>query len=380
MTHLSSVFRYISKFRHAGHQVGRKVGDMLEVLTYAALSRDQDLAKRLQIEPRLYGFTDAGHKVEFAILKKPTPKLVKGGELDDPSELIGFIECKKVGVEQTIDSSFKKKYKEQEYLFRKGDVLSTSLGKRSIGKKYTFDVVFGITAKKPTITVFYTVEGERTQALQANIATGYRIIFALTSDGEVAILDDNASLRDIDANVQLEKCKILEFLHVRDDGTAKVLLNDCLTGPQTPEKAKQAAFVALDVRKLRFDQFDRRDNEKELVCALVLTEFSHWEQKSQNVVKACLDKVLIVDDDIIVEAFEKFEEKFEKSFYDFIAKDHFEMNDEVRRIAFEVVNSRDGYIFEDLQDRKLKRFEISGGALTLSASPEKKAIQRKLVA
>lgn len=80
---------------------------MLEVLTYAALVADQQLEQRLQIEPRIYGFTGAGHKVEFAVLNKPGSK--KGGEIKNPSTMIGFIECKKVGVEQTVCSAFKKK-------------------------------------------------------------------------------------------------------------------------------------------------------------------------------------------------------------------------------------------------------------------------------
>ncbi|MFZ6755524.1 hypothetical protein ACO0KY_19420 [Undibacterium sp. Dicai25W] len=142
MTHLSDVFKYISKFRHAGHQVGRKVGDMLEVLTYAALTADSDLSKRLHIEPKLYGFTDAGHKVEFAILSKPTKSLMKAGEIKDPKKLIGFVECKKVGVEQTINSTFKKKFTAQKYTFQVGDEIDTSLGKQGWDEKFKFNIKF----------------------------------------------------------------------------------------------------------------------------------------------------------------------------------------------------------------------------------------------
>ena len=68
---LSEVFKHISHYRHAGHQIGRKIGDMLEILTYSAIIRDSELAKRLHIEPKLIGATMAGHKVEFTILKDP---------------------------------------------------------------------------------------------------------------------------------------------------------------------------------------------------------------------------------------------------------------------------------------------------------------------
>jgi hypothetical protein len=91
---------------------------MLEVLTYAALSADPDRGARLHIEPKLYGFCDAGHKVEFAILAQPTGRVEKAGEIRDPERLIGFIECKKVGVEQTTRLNFKTAHKDQDYLFR----------------------------------------------------------------------------------------------------------------------------------------------------------------------------------------------------------------------------------------------------------------------
>ena len=110
MSKLSDVFKYISFYRSAGHQIGRKVGDMLEILTYGALYYDENLKKRLHIEPKLYGFSDAGHKVEFLITKEVNTNLLKGGSVTDLENYIGFIECKKVGVEQTVSTSFKTKF------------------------------------------------------------------------------------------------------------------------------------------------------------------------------------------------------------------------------------------------------------------------------
>ena len=114
MSKLSDVFKYISFYRSAGHQIGRKVGDMLEVLTYGALHYDENLKKRLHIEPNLYGFSDAGHKVEFLITKDVNTNLLKGGSVTNLENYIGFIECKKVGVEQTVSTSFKNKFKAYE--------------------------------------------------------------------------------------------------------------------------------------------------------------------------------------------------------------------------------------------------------------------------
>lgn len=359
MTHLSDVFKYISKFRHAGHQVGRKVGDMLEVLTYAAITADEDLSKRLHIEPKLYGFTDAGHKVEFAILANPTKELVKAGEITNPKELIGFIECKKVGVEQTINSTFKNKFKNSNYLFKIGDCIETTLGKQGWTEKYKFNIKF-IKFDANSMGVEILCNGK--SVLKEKIFEGYRGILALIGNRSAIVLGNDASLRDVSES--LERCKILEIQSV-NKGSAKVLLNDCLPGPQTPEKAKQAAFVGLDIRKLRFDKFDKRPNETELVSILVITEFSHWEQKSQNVVQACIDKVLTVSDEIIVDAFQKFENKFGADFYDRITKDDFQKNADVRSIALAVVNSHNKKIFTDLDDGKLKQLKLVNGSLAL---------------
>lgn len=358
MTHLSDVFKYISKFRHAGHQVGRKVGDMLEVLTYAALTQNVDLAKRLHIEPKLFGFSDAGHKVEFALLGTESAKLRKAGEIEDPSNLIGFVECKKVGVEQTIDSSFKKKYKDINYKFKNGDLLETTLGKQGWDEKFKIKIKFLKTNTDFQVEIFVNDES----TLISNIANGHRFIFALLGNKKLLVLGNDESLRDTDQT--LERCKILEVLNISENH-AEILLNACLPGPQTPEKAKQSAFVGLDVRKLRFNHFDKRADETEMVSVLVLTEFSHWETKSQNVVNACLDKVLIVSDAIIVDAFQQFENAFGEDFYDRITKDDFEKNQQVRSIALEIIEKYEGRIFEDLADHKLKKFELVENSLQL---------------
>lgn len=102
--HLSDVFKYISHYRRAGHQIGRKVGDMLEVVTLAAIYLDNNARQRLVLEPKLYGFSGAGHKVEFGLFHLDE----QGKPKTEMSDLAGFVECKKVGVEQTIDGAFKR--------------------------------------------------------------------------------------------------------------------------------------------------------------------------------------------------------------------------------------------------------------------------------
>ena len=359
MTNLSDTFKYISHFRHAGHQVGRKVGDMLEVLTYAAIARDNEMLSRLQVEPKLYGFSEAGHKVEFILLsstnfdEQGNPKVINGGEITDPSDVISFIECKKVGVEQTVNGKFKRTFPKngnnKSYQVPFDNTFSISFAPRG-GERHTYSVTFTrdkkIRATKAEDTNFI---------FEDDLVDEGRIIFTLSTDGLSEIIGNSRSLRNYQPT--LANCRILEIISITDTGVI-ALLNDCLAGPQTPEKAKQASFVALDVRKNRFNSFDKREPETEMVSVLVLTEFSHWEQKSQNMIKSCIDKNFVVSDDIIVEAFEAFEKHFGESFYNKITKENFENDADVRRIAFDIVNQHDGKIFFDIESQNYKKFAI----------------------
>lgn len=65
MSKLSDVFKYISFYRSAGHQIGRKVGDMLEVLTYGALHYDQNLKKDYILNLTYTAFLMQGIKLSF---------------------------------------------------------------------------------------------------------------------------------------------------------------------------------------------------------------------------------------------------------------------------------------------------------------------------
>ncbi len=364
MTHLSDVFKYISHFRHAGHQIGRKVGDMLEVLTYAALANNNDLLARLLIEPKLFGFTGAGHKVEFTILKEPnyntdgSPKIRKGGEIDDPSEIIGFIECKKVGVEQTVNGKFKNsfvRHNNKSYKIPYQCPFTISFAPRDFEESHSFSFVFN-----QNKTIVITKAQDNSFRFEETIKDNHRIIFALSTSNQPTIFGNNSSLRDFPQT--LKNCKILEVISIDESGVI-ALLNDCLSGPQTPEKAKQSSFVALDVRKKRFNSFDRRLLETEMVSALVLTEVSHWEEKSLKMITSCIDKNMVVDDSIIVESFELFENHFGSDFYDLITKESFENNNEIRSLTMKLLASKENKIFRDIEDNVLKKISLNNNSL-----------------
>jgi len=359
MSNLSDTFKYISHFRHAGHQVGRKVGDMLEVLTYAAIARDDEMLSRLHVEPKLHGFSDAGHKVEFILLSTTStnnqgdPVVINGGSITDPSDVICFIECKKVGVEQTVNGKFKKSFTKdgnnKSYIIPYNETFPISFAPRG-GERHTYNITFN-----PNKTVSITKTEDSSFLFQEAVSNDSRLIFTLSDDFNSEVIGNNSSLRDYTPT--LKNCRILEIVTVGDNNIT-ALLNDCLAGPQTPEKAKQSSFVALDVRRNRFNSFDKRIPEKEMVSVLVLTEFAHWEEKSQKMIKACIDKNYVVSDQIIVEAFKLFEQNFGNDFYDKITKENFENDADVRKLAIEIVDRHQGKIFLDIEDGINKKFII----------------------
>ncbi len=342
--HLSDVFKYISHYRRRGHQIGRKVGDMLEVITLAAIYRDASALRRLVLEPKLVGFSGAGHKVEFGFFHLGAD----GKPSTEMSSLAGFVECKKVGVEQTIDGAFKRVF-----------------GKASrIPYGVSIDIRFApkwAEAVQTSITFEQAGGQTRIRALsngktchEAVVGDGERVILGLTVDGAPFFLGNDQSLRDIPESIRA--CRVLEITDHTADGVY-CLLNICLAGPQTPEKAKQASFVALDVRKGMFGQFDKRPDETECVSVLVMTEFSHWEPKSVNMIKACIDFNLVVDDALVITAMEAFEAEFGEGFLDSITKETYLADKLVRDLCDKLIG--DGRIFRDIADSRYKAITMT---------------------
>ena len=111
---------------------------------------------------------------------------------------------------------------------------------------------------------------------------------------------------------------LLEISNSKDNRTQQIQVSvgdlwNCLTGPQTIEKAKQASLVAMDLRKKIDGHWGKEDvdqNNKLMTFIHVLCEFSHWEEKSRNVIKTCIDHNLVVPDEILIYAFKRFEDHF----------------------------------------------------------------------
>ena len=339
---------------------------MLEVMTYSYLATDADLGKRIHLEPKLEGFSGAGHKVEFAITKEETVAkdqhrpILNGGEIKDLEKYLGFIECKKVGVEQTVNTSFKASF--------------ATAGKQRFIVPYESRFKIRFAPRKKVASEFFIqfVAGDGSPTLiltdadgtikQIAIAKDERFIFAISSEGP-AFLDNSRSLRELKGN--LLDARILEIFSI-DEGGIVCTLNNCLPGPQTPEKAKQASFVALDARKKRLGSFDKRPNETDFVSVLILTETSHWEPKSLRMIESCVDFNLSVPDTHIIQAFTRFEAKFGSSFYDKVSKEAYKKDAEIQLVVDTLIGEIRKDMFLDLKDSTYKKITLSGGSLAIT--------------
>ncbi len=334
--YITNLYKFIASYNRRGHQMGRKIGDMLEILTMGAVYRSPDLLARLDTEGKLEGYTSAGHKVEFGFYR----------DVQNKEGLFGAVECKCVGVEETISG------KNNTHL-------------RMLNPGTGFDLNFANHWLENTLTcrvnlISISNGTARLQFVYAPDRT-VNVDMALEDNVKVAI-DENAVMHVVAPNTNMHEqvpsiirvCKIIRLEKVNTN-QCQFALSDCLTGPQTIEKAKQASLVAMDLRK-RIDghwgKEDIAEEDKSMTFVHVICEFSHWETKSRNVIRTCIDHNIIIPDAILVRAFQEFEETFgTDTMLDKISKKEFckPRNAEVREVIYRVIDYFEGHIFYDIE-------------------------------
>lgn len=337
MIYLSNVFRFIFAYGQKGHQIGRKVGDALELVIFALISRDQELSKYLVVENGVEGASGAKHKVEFAFYKLNNGKPSKMSE-----DLFGLVECKKVGAEVTVKQSFKtwQKSNNKPFYTTAGYSfgLTTNSGSININIK-------AIDKKEANFAVDIGAKTNQYSVLEKDI-----LLMAIDVKGELFILNAVKDFYKLKENVK--RCLVISIKELQDGKVTKILVEECLTGPQTPEKAKQASFVSLDVRKKVMGTFDPQKGNGTFVSTLVIGEISHWEEKSLSIIRLCNDYNLFVPDEIIIEIFEKFKIHFNESFQDMMTKNHYKTSDKVRSVLEGIIKSHNGKVLVNLATNK----------------------------
>lgn len=351
-TYITSVYKCISAYNLKGHQIGRKIGDMLEILTMGGVYNCPELLARLDTEGKLEGFTTAGHKVEFGFYDDVRRK--RG--------LFGAVECKCVGVEETTAG------KGQAYIRRVQDSGSFTIDFN--GRWMNSQIV-------QTVTVVSHQNNSAVIRLSNNIAPSTTDITISVGENIKIVVDENQNLlhtmphgnmiEEIPGIIRI--CKTIKFDAIHGN-TCQFSLYNCLTGPQTIEKAKQASLVAMDLRKKIDGHWGKEevpDNQKKMNFIHVICEFSHWEEKSRNVITTCIDHNLIVPDAVLIKAFEVFEETFDiHNMLDMISKNNYAARADVRTAIDQVFEHFENRVFYDIAMNSYVRFAYQEGKLVVN--------------
>lgn len=349
-TYITNLYKCIANYNLMGHQIGRKVGDMLEILTMGVIYQNNALKSHLNTEGKLEGYTSAGHKVEFGFFDDPRSK----------SGLFGAIECKCVGVEETKFTTGHIK------TLHPNESFDISMSGQWMRKTITANIKLTSISKNNIIIEISNSSDNRHQQLTLT-----------TTDNIKLIIDENENflnttphgdmLTEIPGIIRICKKILIDDI---SNNKCKISLWNCLTGPQTIEKAKQASLVAMDLRKKIDGKWGKEDvdpQNKKMTFVHVLCEFSHWEDKSRNVIKTCIDHNLVVPDKILIYAFKCFEEHFgTANMLPYISKKKFETNSQVRSVVNNVLAHFENHILFDIEQQKYVTIDCANNSLLIN--------------
>lgn len=353
--HLSDVFKFTQGLGQKGHQIGRKVGDAIELVTFAMIAKEPALSTFLVVEDGVEGATSAKHKVEFAFYN-----LNERNQHNRNSEnLFGIIECKKVGVEQTVKQNFKTwlavAANKRDFYLTNG--YSFTISPSNTNFKWSISVTASIVDPNNLAVIVERIfEGEITDQSEFsfNCALNNQILIVQDMNDELFVLGPNQILSEIEAS--LKKCIVIQIKSIIDGKVKSIHVNDSLPGPQTPEKAKQASFVSLDVRKKVLGRFDKSDDNT-FISILVIGEASHWEEKSRSMVRLCNDFNLIIPDAVLVKLFKEFDNAFQNNYQNMITKTKYRNSEEVRGIVNGVIDFFEGKVLFEMGSNQFMEFE-----------------------
>lgn len=356
-TYITNVYKCIANYNLKGHQIGRKIGDMLEILTMGAIYRNADLYSRLSTEKKLEGYTTAGHKVEFGFFNTEAGR----------KQLFGAIECKCVGVEETTSGKNNKHLRKLSV----GEDFAIDFSGRWQRNNATFSCELMNIVSDSGVEVLISTDSQNpiTRTLRMNIDDCLRVVMDENDDCLVTSPNGNM-LTEIPSIIRT--CKTVR-LHEIANRVAIFALFDCLTGPQTIEKAKQVSLVAMDLRKKVDGYWGKEEvpaGQKKMTFVHVMCEYSHWEEKSRNVIKTCIDHNVVVPDAVIIEAFEVFEREFGLDFMlDKISKKEFDNDKTVREAIYNILDYFENKVFYDIELNRYVEFGYANRALVVTPIP-----------
>lgn len=348
-TYISNLYKCVSNYHRKGHMIGRKIGDMLEILTLGAIYKNPKLHKHLAIETKVEGYTKAEHKVEYLLFNNLRKK----------EGLFGAIECKCVGVEKT---AMNKKH----INLRFGLTHPITFKERWQKKEITFTIkIVSINSDSVNFKVSNTCNSN-VQSIEMHVDDELNLVVD-EHENVYAITSKDNMLAEIAGIIRSIRIVRLTKIH---SNSCDLSFYYCLTGPQTIEKAKQASFVAMDLRKKIDASWGKEGvntRHRKTSFVLVLCEFSHWEPKSKKVISSCIDHNIIVPDCVLIKSFEIFEQRFKTRMFDCISKTEFKKNKKVQEAIYDVIEHFDNQVFYDLESKKFVEFSYNNNVLCLNA-------------
>lgn len=350
-TYITSVYKCIANYNLKGHQIGRKIGDMLEILTMGAVYQNPQLVERLSTEEKLEGYTTAGHKVEFGFFNS------NRGE----RQLFGAIECKCVGVEETTSGKNNRHLRK----IKANESFTIDFSGRWQPAPITFRLK-AKTVNANSVDVEVSANSIPAVCRSFSFGVGDNIKVVIDENNDCLVTTTHGNMLDEIPTI-IRTCKTIRLQSIAN-GAATFALFDCLTGPQTIEKAKQASLVAMDLRKKVDGYWGKEEvpaGQKHMTFVHVLCEFSHWEEKSRNVIRTCIDHNVIVPDAVIIKAFELFEERFGRDMLNKISKREFENDQRVRQAINDILSYYENRVFYDIEIKKYVRFNYSNSSLVV---------------
>ncbi len=235
--YLSDVFKFTQGLGQKGHQIGRKVGDAIELVTLAMIYKEPSLTNFLVIEDGVEGATSAKHKVEFAFYNLNAENQPQRNS----ENLFGIIECKKVGVEQTVKQNFKEwnSIPANKASFHQTNGYSFTISPPKTNLKWL--ILVKATTDNPnnlSVTIRKVVNGLISENLVYNFNCLERTQILIVQDiaDELFILGPDQILSEVERSIK--KCVILQIKDVNNGQIESIHVNESLPGPQTPEKAK----------------------------------------------------------------------------------------------------------------------------------------------
>ena len=358
---LSDVFKFTQGLGQKGHQIGRKVGDAIELLTLGMINLENNLLNFLVIEDGVEGATSAKHKVEFSFYKLNQNNLPSKKSED----LFGIIECKKVGVEQTVKQNFKvwNALNANKVEFFKTNGYDFIISPNNTKFKWLTKVTGEINEGNNVKVVVEKIQNKgiiSTDTFFFSCNLKSQVLVSVDTQNNIFVLGPGQKLSEIENSVS--KCIIIEIKGLVEGNITKINVNESLAGPQTPEKAKQASFVSLDVRKKVLGHFDKTD-DKSFISILVIGEASHWEEKSRSMIRLCNDYNLVIPDKILIKLFERFEEHFGDDYQNRITKTSFKNNIEVRELVSEIIEFFERRVMYEIELGSFVHFKCENNRL-----------------